>query len=112
MNYINVTLIGLFWTCYGIAGLFGYQFVPQCYRGKSWTKEYLCFRGLSWIFMGVPMMVLSAAFAYYEVHSFAIIMLTLLCCALPSAVYTCVEEKKYRVLLEEEQAGGVHIRPL
>ena len=33
--------MSVFWTSYGIAGLFGYQNIPKKFEGYGWTKEYI-----------------------------------------------------------------------
>ena len=33
--------MSVFWTLYGISGLFGYQNIPKKFEGYGWTKEYI-----------------------------------------------------------------------
>ncbi len=94
---------GLVWTIYGACGfLFGWQMIPDKYKGKAWTGEYIRFRGLSWLLLGIPWLLLYVTAKNAELSSAATITLMIVL-SLPSLVYTYVKEKKYKALLDEEK---------
>ena len=89
--------MSVFWTLYGIAGLFGYQNIPKKFKGYSWTKEYICLQGITWLMLGVPLLML-----YFVVHYFIpeenlnaeLLVFSMLVLASPSVVFTYKWEKK------------------
>lgn len=40
----TILVIGIIWTLYGLAGLFGIQKIPSKFKDKSWTA----FCGVQW----------------------------------------------------------------
>lgn len=94
---------GLVWTIYGWFGfMFGWQIIPEECKGKPWTSEYARFRGLSWLLMGIPWLVLYGIFSVVEV-SFPVRAFLMVVCAAPSLLYSVKKEKKFKKLLEEEK---------
>ena len=97
--------MSVFWTLYGIAGLFGIQNIPSKYKGYTWTKEYIRCQGISWLMLGIPWLI------FYLVHTFyladknigaGVIVLILVLFAVPSIIYTIKWDKKFRDLLSRE----------
>lgn len=94
---------GLIWTIYGWCGLvLEWQIIPEECKGKTWTKEYARFRGLSWLLMGIPWLILYGIFSVVEV-SFPVRAFLMIGCAAPSLLYSVKKEKKFKKLLEEEK---------
>ena len=54
-------IISIFYICYGIAGLLGFQLIPKKYRGHSWTKQYKHCCGLAYLLLGIPWLLLTLA---------------------------------------------------
>ncbi len=95
----TILIMSLFWILYGVLGLFGIQMIPAKYRGHDWTKDYIRYRGISWILLGVPYLAISL-FAYGDPLP---IILMILGSAVPSLVYTIVKEKQYKTLFLASQ---------
>ena len=96
--------MSVFWTLYGIAGLFGYQNIPKKLKGYSWTKEYIRLQGITWPMLGVPLLML-----YFVVHYFIpeenlnaeLLVFSMLVLASPSVIFTYKWEKKYEKMLKD-----------
>lgn len=96
--------MSVFWTLYGIAGLFGYQNIPKKFKGYSWTKEYIRLQGITWLMLGVPLLML-----YFVVHYFIpeenlnaeLLVFSMLVLASPSVIFTYKWEKKYEKMLKD-----------
>ena len=94
-----VTLIlPIFWCLYGIAGLLGFQLIPEQYKDRPWTKSYKRFRGLSWLMLGIPWLIVYFI-SRHTVLSWAVMVLILVAVSLPSIVCSAVMERKYKNLL-------------
>ena len=93
-----------FWTLYGIAGLLGYQNIPKKFKGYSWTKEYIRHQGISWLILGVPLLVLYLIVNYFipekDINA-ELLVIVMLVLASPSVWYTFVWEKKYEKMLKD-----------
>ena len=93
-----------FWTLYGIAGLLGYQNIPKKFKGYSWTREYIRLQGITWLMLGVPLLML-----YFVVHYFIpeenlnaeLLVFSMLVLASPSVIFTYKWEKKYEKMLKD-----------
>ena len=96
--------MSVFWTLYGIAGLFGYQNIPKKFKGYSWTREYIRLQGITWLMLGVPLLML-----YFVVHYFIpeenlnaeLLVFSMLVLASPSVIFTYKWEKKYEKMLKD-----------
>ena len=96
--------MSVFWTLYGIEGLFGYQNIPKKFKGYSWTKEYIRLQGITWLMLGVPLLML-----YFVVHYFIpeenlnaeLLVFSMLVLASPSVIFTYKWEKKYEKMLKD-----------
>ena len=95
---MNVLLIlGIFWTVYGIAGLFGWQRISDKYKGYDWTKKYIRCLGISWLMLGIP----AIAFSKLHTPSYNERFIPLLLCMLPSIIFTAVVEKKFNAKVKD-----------
>ena len=96
--------MSVFWTLYGIAGLLGIQNIPKRFKGYSWTKEYIRYQGITWLMLGVPLLML-----YLIVECFIpesdlnaeLLVISMLVLAIPSIVFTYKWEKKYEKMLKD-----------
>ena len=93
--------LSIFWIVYGCVGLFGFQIIPNKYKGFDWTKSYIRFRGASWLMLGVPFLALFLAARNFEMNA-VIVMLLMVILALPSIIYSFVFERKYKARLKEK----------
>ena len=93
--------LGIFWTLYGLAGLFGFQVIADPYKGHDWTKAYIRRCGISWLILGIPMLILFFFAAGHPVSRPLMVLLILLC-GTPSVLYSFAGERKYRRMLKEK----------
>lgn len=94
----TILALGIFWIGYGIAGLFGLQVIPEKYKGKDWTKSYIRYRGISWIMIGIPWLILYMIIRDRNLGTF-IMSFLLIVCAIPSLVCSIADERKYKAML-------------
>lgn len=97
-----VWIMSIFYCIYGILGLFGIQNIADKYIGKSCTDEYIRFRGVSWLILGVPWLILCIASRYIEIDRPYTLYL-LIGLAVPSLIYSFVGEHKYKAMLKKEK---------
>ena len=93
-----------FWTLYGIAGLLGYQNIPKKFKGYSWTREYIRLQGITWLMLGVPLLMLYLIVSYFVPEknlNAELLVLGMLVLAIPSIVFTYKWEKKYEKILKD-----------
>ena len=93
-----------FWTLYGIAGLLDYQNIPKKFKGYSWTKEYIRLQGITWLMLGVPLLMLYLFVNHLipeENLNAELLVLSMLVLAIPSIVFTYKWEKKYEQMLKD-----------
>lgn len=105
-NMKVLLFMSMFWTLYGIAGLFGIQNIPKKFKGYSWTKEYIHRQGISWLMLGVPLLSLYLIVSYFIPESdlnAELLVVVMLVLAVPSVIYTFVWEKKYEKILKGEK---------
>lgn len=96
--------MSVFWTLYGIAGLFGYQNIPKKFKGYSWTKEYIRLQGITWLMLGVLLLMLYLVVHYFipeEKLNAELLVFSMLVLASPSVVFTYKWEKKYEKMLKD-----------
>lgn len=93
--------LAVFWTFYGFAGILGFQRIPAKYKNKVWTKDYIRSCGMAWLTLGVPSLLLYAVasrfYMPWAVTASLIVLLTV-----PSIVFSCRIERKFKAKLEEE----------
>ncbi len=107
MNHI--LYISLIWIAFGIAGLFGFQFVtPKKNKGKPWTKDFIRYRGLSLLMLAIPWLLFYLLF-HEDSFEFLTELAILIACALPSIIFDIHIHNKYKKLLKEESVKDSHI---
>lgn len=94
--------MGIFYSIYGILGLFGIQIISEEYRGKKWTKSYIRCRGAAWLGMGVPWIVFYLIDRDIHIKT-GIGVIILIAISLPSLIFTFVYDAKYRAMLKKEE---------
>lgn len=94
--------MGIFYSIYGILGLFGIQIISEEYRGKTWTKSYIRCRGVSQVVMGVPWIVFYLIDRDIHIKT-GIGVIILIAISLPSIIFTFVYDAKYRAMLKKEE---------
>lgn len=96
--------MSVFWILYGIAGLLGIQNIPKRFKGYSWTKEYIRLQGITWLMLGVPLLMLCLIVECFipETNLNAeLFVIGILVLASPSVVFTYKWEKKYEKMLKD-----------
>ena len=97
----TILYLGIFWTVYGVIGLFGFQIIPSKFKGYSWTRDYIRLQAKTWLMLGVPWIVISfIAPALNMGRGWTTV--AIIAVAIPSLVYSGVNEKKYMRLLDIE----------
>lgn len=96
-----ILALGIFWTVYGIAGLFGFQNLPERFKNQPWTKEYTRYLGLTWLAAGIPWIILHFVFKQLVLGRAKEVLLLLVFSA-PSIIYNVYIDRKYKKRLEEQ----------
>ena len=95
-------ILGMFWSIYGILGLFGVQIIPSKYKGKSWTKSYIRCCGVSWILLGFPWLACYLITRSMNINYF-IVLIIYITISIPSIIYTIAYDRKYKTMLKNNQ---------
>ena len=103
-----IFLLGVFYTCYGIAGILGRYNIQQKFEGHSWTKEYKRACGISSLMQGLPWIVLSALQFLFSLP-FYVVILSILLFSIPSIWYSIRFTRYYTQKLEEEHPGNTQL---
>lgn len=98
----TILVIGIIWTLYGLAGLFGIQKIPSKFKDKSWTKHYIRYQGISWLLLGIPWIVLDVI-TEDKGFGMPVMLFLTLACSLPEFVYTVILDRRYTAKLKLEQ---------
>lgn len=53
MNVATIWVLSVFWIGYGILGILGIQNIPEKYKYKSWTPDYIRMNGIANLLLGV-----------------------------------------------------------
>lgn len=92
-------LLGFFWIVYGIAGLFGYQRIPERCKNQSWTEQYIRSSGITWLMLGIPWVLLYAADWIWDFRAhWGIFLGLVVVLSLPSIGYSVWIERKYKTM--------------
>lgn len=94
--------LGIFYTIYGFAGLLGLQNIPEKYKGKDWTKRYIRAKGISWLMIGIPWIVLYCNLNGKDIEK-ATVMILIILCGIPSVLYSYFNSRKYNAILRSEK---------
>ena len=94
--------MSIFYLIYGILGLFGIQIISEEYKGKKWTKSYIRCCGAMRLGLGVPWLAfyLIAHNMNLKTHIAVAILLAI---SLPSLIFSCFVDRKYKAMLKNEQ---------
>ena len=98
----TILVIGIIWTLYGLAGLFGIQKIPSKFKDKSWTKHYIRYQGISWLLLGIPWIVLDVI-TEDKGFGMPVMLFLILACSLPGFVYTVILARRSTAKLKLEQ---------
>lgn len=98
----TILVIGIIWTLYGLAGLFGIQKIPSKFKDKSWTKHYIRYQGISWLLLGIPWIVLDVI-TEDKGFGMPVMLFLILAYSLPGFVYTVILDRRYTAKLKLEQ---------
>ncbi len=90
-----ILILGIFWTIYGITGLFGFCKIPQNFKNKPWTKQYTRYLGISWIMAGIPWIILYFVFEKWDI-GIATQALLMIVCSAPSIIYNFLLDRNYK----------------
>ena len=58
MSVPSIWVLSIFWTGYGILGILGIQNIPERYRYKSWTPDYMRANGIGMVIFGISWFIL------------------------------------------------------
>ena len=98
----TIIFMGVFWSIYGVLGLFGIQIIPSKYKGKNWTKSYTRCCGVSWMLLGFPWLVFALVTHSMSIDYF-IVVIVLITLSIPSLVYTLAYDRKYKTMWNNHQ---------
>lgn len=98
----TVLTFSVFCLVYGVAGLFGFQKIPEKYKGHDWTKEYARHCGISFIILGVMWFAVYLLSSYKDINPLLVLLL-LLGCAVPLFYYALMTDKKYKAKLSDRK---------
>ena len=96
-----ILVLGIFWTLQGVAGVLGVQVINEKFRNHDWTPSYVRYRGISWLMIGIPWLILYLLAYNKDINKLAMCFLILLC-GVPSIVYTIINDRKYKQMLKEK----------
>ncbi len=100
---MDVTLfLSIIWVINGIAGLLGYQNIPEKFKGYSWTVQYKQMTGISWLILAIPSIVSNLLIRIFT-WSHYINLITIILSGAVSIVYSIYQEKKFSKILVAEQ---------
>lgn len=104
MSVPTVWVLSVFWTVYGILGILGIQNIPEKYKYKSWTPDYIRMNGIGMVIFGVSWFILGfvlKAFPLPLLQGFGLTVLFSLP-ALGYALYVDRKSKAWRRQADEE----------
>ena len=95
----TILYLGIFWTVYGVIGLFGFQVIPSKYKGYSWTRDYISLQAKTWLMLGVPWVALSLILPTLNI-SRGLTTIAIIAVAIPSLIYSGFIDRKYQKLMD------------
>lgn len=96
MSVITLWVISVFWILYGIAGLLGFENLPEKYKYKSWTSDYIRMNGIAKLLLGVGWFILGFVLRAVSLPLLQEMGLVLLF-ALPAVGYALYADRKTKV---------------
>ena len=102
---LTLMVISICYTLYGIAGLFGFQIIPEQYKGHSWTKEYKQSQGIAYLMISVPWLLvcLLKDVCLSDVPFWGMILIVALV-VVPGYIFAVAIGRKYKALLENSDS--------
>lgn len=104
MNVVTIWVLSVFWIGYGILGILGIQNIPEKYKYKSWTPDYIRMNGIGMVIFGASWFILGfvlKAFPLPPLQGFGLTVLFTLP-ALGDAIYVARKSKAWRRQADEE----------
>ena len=101
-----VKWMSVFWTVYGLAGVFGYQNIPAKFRGYSWTKSYIRSQGIAWLMLGIPYFIFSLVHSPEQRGLTWGAAIAILILGMPSFIYALLADRRYKALLKEDKEAA------
>ena len=98
----TMLILAIGWGIRGILSLLGIRFIPDNYKEKSWTKNYIYHLGISDLMIACPWLILYIATRYNDIDKF-MVMFIMLAVSIPGIVYTFVYDRKYKAMLKSNQ---------
>ena len=96
MSVPAVWAISVFWIGYGILGILGIQNIPERYRYRSWTPDYIRMCGIADLLLGGGWIILSFVLRAVSLTLLQEMGLVLLF-ALPAVGYALYADRKTKV---------------
>lgn len=93
--------LGIFYMIYGVAGILGFQYIPQKYRNRSWTGEFIRSRGIFFLITGALWIFVYIIDSFHRMNWITLAAVLILFSA-PPMIYAVRTEKKYKLRLAEE----------
>ena len=65
MSSLTIWVLSIFWIGYGILGILGIQNIPERYRYRSWTSDYIRANGIGLVIFGISWFILGIVLTLY-----------------------------------------------
>lgn len=96
MSISSLWGISAFWIVYGVLGVLGFQRIPEKYKYKSWTPDYIRMCGIADLLLGGGWIILSFVLRAVSLPLLQEMGLVLLF-ALPAVGYALYADRKTKV---------------
>ena len=102
---LTLMVISICYTLYGIAGLFGFQIIPEQHKGRPWTKAYKQSQGIAYLMLGAPWLLvcLLEDVCLSDVPVWGMILIVALV-AVPAFIFALAIDRKYKALLGDSDS--------
>ena len=95
MSVPSIWVLSIFWTGYGFLGILGIQNIPERYRYKSWTPDYMRANGIGMVIFGISWFILGIVLKVHPLPLLPGFGLAVLF-SLPAFVYALCADRKTR----------------